>query len=164
MEAVDLVYCGDYPDGPLKYSNITMADHSGLVTPHLHKVVGVNDTPSCGADAVPNATTATNASAIKIKNLLVSILGPTNVYTNETCTYWTAISAGWGQPYSSFSWGIDWATITGGQGTTAINAVFPADDTYTAIFSMQDSLGVMGSASLDITAQTPTGRISGCEG
>lgn len=164
MEAVGLVFCGDYPDGPIKYSNITMADRFGSAFPHLRKVVGPNNTPSCGADASPNAVTTTTASTIKIKNLLVAILGPTNVYTNETCTYSSSISGGWGKPYSSFSWSVDWATITGGQGTTAINVVFPTDDTYTAIFSGHDSLGVSGSAVLGITAQTPTGRVSGCEG
>jgi len=98
MESNQLNNCGDFPDGPIKFTNVTMADQSGNVTPVLHKEVGPNNSPSCGADALPAAATTSTSGAIRIKNFAAYLLGETNVYTGYSCTYAATMYGGWAPP------------------------------------------------------------------
>ena len=161
MEARYLSNCGDYPPGPVKFSNFLLTDRVGNQTPSLSKVWGWNDTPSCGGDLY--ITPASDSVTIKIQNARAYIGGPTAVNTGDTCMYDATMLGGWGAPYSSLSWSVPGATIIGGQGASAMNVNFPNDGSYTVNFSAQDARGAGFSAPpVGVTATTPTRHAGSC--
>src|SRR5262249_27863928 len=112
----------------------------------------------------PASATRSTTGMIRVKNFAAYLLGETSVYSGYSCTYAAAMYGGWGPPYSSHAWAVTGATVTGGQGTGAINVTFPSDGWYSVLFSARDAQGVSAGAGLSVFSATPGFHVSGCEG